>query len=232
MRREGGDGISQQQEILLSRYVDDECGVIGRLRAQALLRKSASACEFVEGLKALKEDVLPYRDSFPAPSDNLWRNIERRIAQEEHTRFHDGQEHGSPLDRFLFGFGRLSWGAAGGFAAAGLVFAISTFSRGPLPAVATRAPSADRPVASASEGISPSVLDAGFVQGGGSGMNMSSPPPFDYLRSTGRVKVMRRSSQRSTIFWIRRKDSSSSRRADSLLYLDPQRPDARILQGD
>lgn len=226
--------LAEQQEVLLSCYIDGECGMLGRLRAQALLRRSAAARAFVSGLRAVHEEVQDYDAAFPSAPEGLWAGIERRIAQEERLRDirEESREHW--FQPFAYYFGRLSWGAAGGFAAAGLLFAVMNFGRVSVPLQMAKGAgaTASRPVQLASEGVSPQVIDAGFSSGAPS---VGASSPFAYLRSSGRVKVMRKAPKRSTIFWIRKKEEAPvapDRNGAGVFYLDRDTQPAQILQGD
>ena len=70
--------LSEKQQLLLSSYIDNECSLVSRLRAERLLKRNREAQLFVHHLKNTNQT---YR-SLATPRDtnvDLWDRIATRI---------------------------------------------------------------------------------------------------------------------------------------------------------
>lgn len=224
----GRDILTSSEENLLGRFVDKECGIVGRYRAKRLLRKNVHAGIFLAGLESLKENLIEYESRFPEPPADLWGRIDARITQEERLlSLDDGSAGRGWFEQVFLGLGRVSWGAAGGFAAAALLLLVgNVFDTGGQ---------SSSPHYSSSISSQPVQLASGEYKVNSPRMEAGAGRRYDYLRSDGRVRVIRNPSQRSTIFWIRKRTDQQiapDRNRVGVFYLDPQMAAEPVLQGD
>jgi hypothetical protein len=90
MRESGSKHLSEQQELLLSSYVDDECSLLSRLRAERLIKRNESAKLFVQNLKNTSQTYRSLFSETPTSPD-LWDKISQRIDAEERASLYLGQ---------------------------------------------------------------------------------------------------------------------------------------------
>ncbi|NMC62804.1 MAG: hypothetical protein GYA55_06505 [SAR324 cluster bacterium] len=227
--------LTPKQEALLERYFDNECGLLGRIRAASLLRNSESAKSFYTDLKSLNEGITSYGKRLPELSEDLWSKIEKGIDLGERLQFIEAEEKewlGDFRRSVWEAWARMSWGAAGGVAVAVLLLVLikspdlnNTVNMAPV-AVKSEA----RAVQLASD--APRNLNSGALLLGAAGLS----PSFYRLRSGGRVKVTRKPTEHSTILWISKKPVETAVAPDKnragVFYLDPNMAVDPILQGD
>lgn len=214
--------LTGSQEKLLARFCDNECGAIGRMRAERLCGRNEEARLYVDLLRSMKEEIPAYTAAFPEPSENLWDRVLAGIEHQERLDLIDMENRDSRLlDTLKLGFGRLSYGIVAGCATAALIFTV-----GRSPAFRDRKVSTARMAAiTGHESASNQKIQP---------VQLASDGNYDYFHSKGRVKVQR-PSQRSTIFWIRKKDIVDIKpdlNKGQVFYLDPRLANDPLLQGD
>ena len=90
--------LSEQQELLLSRYHDGELGFWSERKAKQLLSKSEEANQFVAELAALTGD-LKATAMQPKESELLWKGIANRIEQEERNSLYLGERRADVAEK-------------------------------------------------------------------------------------------------------------------------------------
>lgn len=90
--------LSEQQELLLSRYHDGELGFWSERKAKKLLSKSEVANQFVAELAALTGD-LKATAMQPKESELLWKGIANRIEQEERNSLYLGERRADVAEK-------------------------------------------------------------------------------------------------------------------------------------
>ncbi|MBX7138534.1 MAG: hypothetical protein K1X83_11180 [Oligoflexia bacterium] len=229
--------LSEDQEMLLMRYLDGECGFWERRRAQKLLTQR-TAQQFVEEFLEIGQKVaLTEQNSPSVVLDDLWGKISNRIDQEKRAEVFLGPRRAVADEPGLVSgiaewFSFASFGRnltlAGGLVAACLGFVMVQHRTSSMPAqIAT---------GSGAQPLSESALSQALGGRALQPVNMSLPEPIydelpqetfaasagnapqalarrpvnealevDWMRSAGRVKLMRDPEQRSTIIWIRKR---------------------------
>lgn len=205
--------MNEMEETLLNRYVDNECGFFERQRARRLIDRSEEARNYIESLKKLREGLII---SLPIekPHADLWPRVSMRIAQEENAAVFLGErkfeERRSPFTLPSLGF------AFGSVVTAIFLFSIWIPSSQSIGSgVASSGTASSSPLTLAST--------AGEHQAEGAiplGRPQIINEPFqsvidvDWMRSTGRVRILQNPEDRSAIIWVRKKkqlgDANSS----------------------
>ncbi len=219
-RSKPSKALTAAQERLLGRYCDNECGVIGRLRAERFCSRNEEARKYVDLLMNLKKEIPSYTAAFPEPSEDLWDRILAKIEYEERLGSIDIHDQDTIWNTLTLGFGRLSYGIVAGCAAAVLIFTVG------------RSPAVKDPKVSSARIAAVTGQDRASKQKAQPVQLASGRNPYDYLHSRRRVKV-HRPSQRSTIFWIRKKDAVVKPDVDEGgIYLDPRLASDPLFHGD
>lgn len=234
------NALTDAEAALLERYLDNESGVLGRMRARWLLGRNVAAKDYIDTLSAARSAAEEYASFMPVPSEDLWKRVSRRIEQQERLdaiSTDDSEGFWTPI---LDGLGRVSWGAAGGLAAAGLVLAFSHFNmqvpstlNGSSHLSSNGIGGSTEPVQLASGVFGAPRHDRQYLYENGRGEG-GNTPSFDRLRSSGRVRVMRRPSEGSTIFWVERKDEQllGEKNRIGASFLDQRAANDPMMQGD
>lgn len=146
-------GLSEKQERLLLRYLDGECGLVGRMRAERLLSSSAVASSYAAAMRqasrgvreALAEQCGAGRSADGGQCVDLWQRIAARIDQEEKAEFFLGKRKLASAGESAWDLGGLwepvKWGFSGALvtaAAVVIVFRVSSVSPGGETALAGR----------------------------------------------------------------------------------------------
>lgn len=124
--------LSEQDEIVLSRYCDGEAGFFEARRARRLIALSSEAHRYVEQLGGVQEQLLQLsalRVSEGEQEVDLWSRIDARINQEERAELYLGRRKAEQVERSSNGLslwlGRSGWGVAGALATLMITFAMS-----------------------------------------------------------------------------------------------------------
>ncbi|MCB0352674.1 MAG: hypothetical protein KDD64_04090 [Bdellovibrionales bacterium] len=200
--------LTEQQELLLCRYFDDECGWIGSFRARGLLRKSCSAKDFFSGLRATSletrdcGDMLLERASRSTCCENLWEKVSARIASEEKAEIFLGKRSVASSQQAFFTLPRFAWGVSGAAAALCLVaaFSLDGFSGAPSePTFESSIASLESPIRTdgseaggvtlASRGIVEPVRQVSTASGAGS-QPLRNFVEVDWMKSDGSVRLV------------------------------------------
>lgn len=213
MRESGSKELSEQQELLLSSYVDNECSFLSRLRAERLIKRNDTAKLFVQNLKNTSQT---YRSLFSdtAASTNLWDKISQRIDAEERAALYLGQrkpatvaDERSALANF-FSKQALIGGLSGAAVAACVLMLVSRPAKpGEIIPVYTGGPVAAH---NASAFHQASLGSAPQAAGAGSSMEV------DWMRSNGSLKIIQNPSDNSAIFWVRKRPGAPTLRTQGI----------------
>jgi hypothetical protein len=210
MRESGSKDLSEQQELLLSSYVDNECSFISRIRAERLFKRSEAAKLFVRNLKKCSET---YRSLFSDTqhSPDLWDKISRRIDAEERSALYLGER------KPAIGLGERQAVAAffsrqailGGLSGAAVAACVLILISGPTKPAEIIPVYTGGPVAAhnASAFHQASLGSSPKTSVNGSSMEV------DWMRSNGSLKIIQNPNDNSAIFWVRKRQSATPLRA-------------------
>lgn len=207
------DVLNEAQEQLLLRWCDGEASWFERIKARKLMADNQAARVFVE--ETLKvADTLQQVDreqSAELPQVNLWDRIATRIEREERSRriMADAEESfGSWLQIFS---GRLAWSGAGAVVAGLAVFFVlhtapagSGLSTG-VDLAKENTPQNVMPIQPVN--LAPEERELGVLPLPREALVQSEPEqPFelDWMRSTGRVRLIQDPNKRMAIIWVNR----------------------------
>lgn len=116
--------LSNKQQMLLSRYLDNECGWFDQRLAEMLLARSAEARRWLHTLQCNSEATKTWLENRSEQVGDLWLEVADRLVQEERSEVFLGrrQEQG---DGNWFDVRNLYWGAAGATFAAMLAVIVT-----------------------------------------------------------------------------------------------------------
>jgi hypothetical protein len=213
MRESAIKELSEQQEMLLSSYVDNECSFLSRVRAERLIKRSEAAKLFVKNLKNTSQT---YRSLFSetTSSPDLWDKISQRITAEERAALYLGErrpttERAESPSRGGFLSRHAVIGGLSGAAVAACVLMLVTRPTKPgeiLPVYT------GGPVAATNR----SAFHQASLGSSPQGTAPSSAMEVDWMRSTGSLKIIQSPSDNSAIFWVRRRSTGEIRRAQAI----------------
>jgi hypothetical protein len=202
MRESGSKHLSEQQELLLSSYVDDECSLLSRLRAERLIKRNESAKLFVQNLKNTSQTYRSLYSETPTSPD-LWDKISQRIDAEERASLYLGQRKSETVAPHISGLANffskqaLIGGLSGAAVAACVLMLVSRPAKpGEIIPVYTGGSVAAH---NASAFHQASLGSAQQASPSGSSMEV------DWMRSNGSLKIIQNPSDNSAIFWVRKR---------------------------
>ena len=202
--------LSEREERLLISYHDGECNLLNVFLARRLLKRSAQANEFILNLKNLGVSMRADRASSPHASTevDLWSRISARIDSEERAELMLGERsfrkaRARAESGWEMWWPRLSWGASGAaFAAACSAILVYSGTVGPA-----SSPSRMASLNSARSQI-PLVAPVAFSgQGRAAAESGVSPLEMDWMRSEGRLHVMHDPEEKTSIIWVKPRQS-------------------------
>jgi len=192
--------MKEKEELLLNKYVDNECGFFARRKAEKLIENSTEAKAYISSIGRLGENMQSVL-SPERPHSDLWPRISMRISQEENAAVFLGErkfeEKKSPFTLPSLGF------AMGSLVTAMLLFSVWI-------------PASQQP-----NNLTPQASNEGALTLASAGSPMQPNPgrpqiinnePFqsgidvDWMRSTGRVRILQNPDERSAIIWVRKKN--------------------------
>jgi hypothetical protein len=211
MREREVKALTEQQELLLSCYVDNECSFLSRLRAERLIKRNDIAKRFVFNLKETSQTYRSLFSDTPAAPD-LWDTISQRIDAEERAALYLGQrqsatvaQEGPSLAHF-FSKQAVIGGLSGATIAACVLVLISRPTKpGEIIPVYTGGRVAAHNASAfhqASLGTAPQAAILG------------SSMEVDWMRSKGSLKIIQNPNNNSAIFWIRKRSHGATPRAE------------------
>ncbi|MEN9845986.1 MAG: hypothetical protein RIS36_1133 [Pseudomonadota bacterium] len=213
MRESGSKELSEQQELLLSSYVDNECSFIARMRAERLIKQNENAKLFVHNLKGISQT---YRSLFSGntTSPDLWDRISQRIDGEERAALYLGQRKPETLllerpslAQFFSKQAVLGGLSGAAIAACVLMFVSRPAKPGEILPVYTGGPVAAHN-ASAFHQASLGSAPQGAIPG--------SSMEVDWMRSNGSLKIIQNPTDNSAIFWVRKRPGAQSLRPHAI----------------
>jgi hypothetical protein len=205
--------LSEKQQLLLSSYIDNECSLVSRLRAERLLKTNREAQLFVHHLKNTNQT---YR-SLATPRDtnvDLWDRIATRIEGEERAALYLGQrkpivaaDESSLVGRLLSRQVVLG-GLSGAAIAATVLVLISrpTTSGEILPVYAGGSGAA----------VTSSAFHQASLGAQQPHLGPRSTMEVDWMRSNGSLKIIQNPSEKSAIIWVRKRPTSPNLRAQAI----------------
>ncbi|NLF24950.1 MAG: hypothetical protein GX589_04740 [Deltaproteobacteria bacterium] len=204
--------LTERQEKLLSKYLDGECGALGRLQARRLMIRSAAAQAFAEDLRNVSGYARRWYDMQAYESvgrASLWDRVDQRIGQEQRASLYLGERTLAPVakDRGW----HLGWGLSGAaLAAACLAFFILPFTGqdrnlDSVGGIYAKSATLDNQAG----GVVPQVqtVSAGGVNIGDplySERGYSSQVEVDWLHSSGQVSLIPNKDRRAPIIWVKK----------------------------
>jgi len=191
--------LTPREERLLECYHDGECGFVRRYIAERLMKENVAARGYIESLERVRR-VSVARGACSGEID-LWSKVAVRIAQEEHAAVFLGERRESWGER-LVGFVRehrhVAWGIPSGAALAGvLLLFISPVGESPERGMSEVARNSTTPPV-----VNLASTDVGRPVG-----RFREPVEVDWVRGSGRVRVMQDAHRNSAIIWVRRPQS-------------------------
>lgn len=219
--------LLEKEEKLLTRYVDGECGLIARIKAESLLKRSVAAQDFVNTSASLSK--LLSADLNTSKSPDLWDRISARVEAEEKAELYLGRrfEAKSPVSIVSEYLREHLWstGAVGALVTAGILgFAVLPSGNGGfMPAgqgMAQRNAPGIRTVSASPEVVE--LARSGVVPGATPLMSLvrdgrradrpqiieerlPSTVEVDWMKSQGRVQVLQGLGGNSPILWVKKK---------------------------
>lgn len=187
--------LTESQEILLSKFVDNECSWLERIRVRRLLERSPQARSYIHSLDKLSTSI---KASVSIPKPELWFRVGARINSEEKTAALLGARRMEARESFL------NFRVVGSLAGACAVALIVIMPKGTFSVRDTTRGSGTFP-----QEVASSQVNSGSVVPVGSFDTLSrrapAPVEVDWVRSDGRVQVMHDSADRAPIIWVKRK---------------------------
>ncbi|MEY4668353.1 MAG: hypothetical protein RL518_1052 [Pseudomonadota bacterium] len=213
MRDSGSKGLSEQQQLLLSLYVDNECSFISRMRAEWLIKRNSFAQVFVQNLRNTSQT---YRSLFSdtASSPELWDRISQRIDVEERSALYLGERKPATEQReqpaLIAWFSKQSviGGLSGAAVAACVLMLVSPPTRpAEILPVYTGGPVAAH---------NPSAFHQASLGASAQGISAGPSMEVDWMRSNGSLKIIQHPNDKSAIFWVRKRPNAANLRAQAV----------------
>lgn len=243
MSNQDDKDLTDRQQLLLSRYVDGECGLIRSLQVKRLLSTQPAARRYITQLEQTRSTLSEHLSASQSLRVDLWDRIEARIDQEERAAFFLGTRRietrgdSTPRDSIWGAFSLpASW--VGGLSGAALAGAVLVFLYKPAQIVSFSAP---QQIASqnAPQQVQPvGIGSQRYVQPRVARINRPSAFEVDWMRSHGSLNVIPDTNGSSAIIWVRRRQmpvarslkplSTSQPRA--LLTASPTAPSATLIE--
>ena len=206
----------------VSRYYDAECGAVGRMYAQMVLRSNSHAREFLGGLKEVSQVVSRGCQYTGAPVD-LWSRVEQGIRQERYNAVFERSRSQRSLKIFEFVPAQLRWAMSGAAVATGIaVLMVRTpgaVTGGEQVAVVRRGAEVvahTMPVAQVRGG---SGRAAGATLVGAD----RDAVELEWLRSKGAVRMIQVPDENSSIIWVKRQPRENQRQVAGQRQWNSQR---------
>lgn len=196
--------LSDSEQLLLSRFFDGECGLVGSWRAQRLLARSSLANRFIENLETIQGMVSTHEPGGSNTID-LWDRIAQRIDEEQRAELYLGERN--PTERASF-WQNLSetyttWiGGAAGAAIAAVAIIVSNSGTPQSPRTPQRQNIGRAAVAQQVSVRAPNRQSAFEIPR----IQRRIPQTFeiDWMRSEGALQLIPDPKGASTIIWITR----------------------------
>ena len=209
--------MNTKDELLLSKFIDGECSLFERFRANRVLTRSPEAPEFLENLKTTKQYLKQTLSSSHydlSGEDTLWLRVSNRIEEEERAVVFLGERakdrNTSRLlkeySQGIFGNSGMMWGGVTGtavVAAALMVFVSIKDESSPSLLANSQVSSRLTTPAGGAAGRRPVILERSL----GSAMSV------DWMRSNGPVRVTEDPHDGAPMIWISRRSSALQTRS-------------------
>ena len=207
--------LSEQQERLLSKYVDGECGLVGRALARRLMGRSPVARSFVERLGSVGETARRWYDmqayTRVERAESLWQRVDQRIGQEQRASLYLGERRLLPEQK------EKAWPVGWTLSGAALAAACLAFFLVPFWAKDGQAPvgggfySKSAVIGGQTPQVQPVVNRiAARRRPRYLGENPSSQVELDWLHSSGHVSLIPDRTRRSPIIWVNQRQKEEA----------------------
>lgn len=243
MSNQDDNDLTDRQQLLLSRYVDGECGLIRSLQVKRLLSTQPAARRYVSQLERTRATLSEYLSQPNSVHVDLWDRIEGRIDQEEHAAFFLGarrvetSHHSTPRDSIWSAFSLpATW--VGGLSGAAVAGALLVFLYKPVQTVSFSAPK-QIALQSSPQQVQPVGIGAQrYAQPRVARINRPSAFEVDWMRSHGSLNVIPDSNGSSAIIWVRRRQMPAPRslkprsttQPGASLTASPTAPSAKLIE--
>jgi hypothetical protein len=230
MSNQDDNNLTDQQQLLLSRYVDGECGLIRSLQVKRLLSTQPAARRYVTQLEQTRATLSEHLSASSSVSVDLWGRIEARIDQEERAAFFLGarrietRHDTTPRDSIWSAFSLpATW--LGGVSGAALAGALLVLFFKPGQIVSFSAPQQIATQNSPQQVQPVGIGSPRYSQPRVARINRLSSFEVDWMRSHGSLNVIPDTNGSSAIIWVRRRQMPIAR---SLKSLPASRPRALL----
>lgn len=206
--------LTERQELLLVAFHDGACGVVEAMQARLLLKCSKAAREFIESVRRTDSAFCDYSESIEQDCKvDLWDRISARIEAERRAEVFLGERTYSTRARSSSLWNgvaewraRLAWSAGGAaFASVVAMSLVTTGYIGGAGAGAITTIAQPR-----SQMVIPSAAQVAFSP---ERVGRAEPIEMDWMRSEGRVQVLRDPSERTAIIWVKPRTQPQVNRA-------------------
>jgi len=198
--------LSHKQELLLSKFFDGECSLIGTLWAKRLLSSNTDAQKFLAQLHDVRDKCSQLTSPLAAAPVDLWERIATRIEQEEHAALYLGLRRLEQPRESLWQRLSIRHAMIGGASGAAIAAVLLTLVNSPSQLLTFSAPAAGP------------VVHNQFVQPVGIGstapianryaaspVRSHNPLEVDWMRANGSLKLIPDPNGASAIIWVRRR---------------------------
>ena len=208
--------LSETEEMLLVKYIDGECGVVGRYRSRRLIATNEEAKEFVDSLNSVSEQIKQLGEKrVDSVKLDIWDRVERRIDAEERIEFYHGQRQLEleKTNKRSF-WPQVAWGLSGSLvtACAATVIFYRAANSGPAQTGDEFASRFQKSLEALDAQTGPDGLARNvslpLTPRRDLGRSSSRPIEVDWMRSDGRVHMIQNPDERSAIIWVKRKNRS------------------------
>ncbi len=212
--------LTERQELLLCRYFDGECGVLGRYTAKRLLESNQAARGFFDQLSTIRTECQESRSQIHDADSDLWQRISSRIESEERAAFYLGsrrEELSTPRARVIdkLHTPQAIMGGLSGAAVAALALVFITRSTTPA-AIFTEAGggvSSSRPPSDVTQVSLGNPSPRRLTGPSARARTLASSMEVDWMRANGPLALIQNPQGKSAIIWVRRKPSAGMRNA-------------------
>ncbi|MGI6523981.1 MAG: hypothetical protein ACOX2O_01600 [Bdellovibrionota bacterium] len=202
--------LTDKQKVLLQRFFDDECVFLTKWAARKLIRNNESARSYIADLQRVNSALCrDFEDVEKNYKVDLWEGVARRIEQENRAAIFLGERKEGTEKRQVSNF----WWSFSGVTvtmAAGVVSFMLASQPTPPSFEQDHSPNQPQLFSTPLNGAAPNIANVSF--GDTSDNSFQRPLHFaddsavevDWIKSDGRVSLIRGRSPKSSIIWIKR----------------------------
>jgi hypothetical protein len=202
----GTANLTEREELLLMRFVDNDVHFLDRWRAQGLLRSNSQARAYVNSLQQVSK-VVQSRKLPDISGTEFWAQVSNRITQEERAELFLGKrgaQGAQQLERTesWWRLPRMAW-AVSGMALASIAYVAVVVTPARL--------GTEQQFAVAGE--ESATQNTQLVRAGRPELLEERTPHIvqvDWMHSDGRLSIQKEPTDRSAIIWVKRRAASGS----------------------